>query len=282
MGQGIAHHAHDQVVRDDGLAIQAEGQQRPLRQPRQRRVHQVGGHLGPVAAGRQHTRPPGVVQQLPADSPGRQHRRDLHDPGTHPGPVTGPDRVEGQHDGLGHAMRIRLSFLPGQARGGRHGPQPAEVGPVSQVVRGDHARGLGQCQRQVTQLAGQGPRSRGIRETGPLGQERQRLIGGEHVNGETGPQAGHRPQAAGDQHPRRAARGKQRPYPVRVQRVVEHHQAAAPVAFQPVPHRPSRIAAALAGAAIGQPQLLGQRGQASPQHRGICRVDPGHQPPAGG
>jgi hypothetical protein len=70
VGQRIPHHARDQVVRDDGLAIQAERQQRPLRQPRQRPLHQIRGYLGPVAAGCQHTHPPGVMQQLPADSPG--------------------------------------------------------------------------------------------------------------------------------------------------------------------------------------------------------------------
>jgi len=55
----------DQAVREDRLVIQAEGQQRPLRQPRQYLIHRHRGHDGPWPA--QDARLPGVIQQVPAD-----------------------------------------------------------------------------------------------------------------------------------------------------------------------------------------------------------------------
>jgi len=66
LGEAVADHAQDQPVGDDGLARQAEGQQRPLGQPLQRLIDRRRAER----AGRQRARLPGAVQQVPAD-PGR-------------------------------------------------------------------------------------------------------------------------------------------------------------------------------------------------------------------
>ena len=71
-------------------------------------------------------------------------------------------------------------------------PQPLQVRPVPQVLPGDHRRGLSQRQRQMPQLGGHRRGSGVIRQAGPPGQERQRLLGTEHVHRDAGPQVRHR------------------------------------------------------------------------------------------
>jgi len=93
--QGVPDDPQHQAVRGDGLAVQAEGQERGLRQPRQRRIHHARRHhLVPAVS--QGARLTGLVQQLPADPGRRQHRHQLHHPRTHPALVPGPDRGQGQ------------------------------------------------------------------------------------------------------------------------------------------------------------------------------------------
>ena len=74
-GQSVPDDPRHQAVGDDGLAVQAESQQRPVGQLVQRRVHH-GGRLAPA----QHARLPGGMQQVPADPGPGQHRDELHRP----------------------------------------------------------------------------------------------------------------------------------------------------------------------------------------------------------
>ena len=128
----------------------------------------AAAHPGPGLAAGQHARLPGGVQQVPADPGRRQHAHHLQHPGTHPGLVTRPDRLQGQQHRLGHPMRVRLPRLPGQVLRHRQRPQPLQVRPVRQVLPGDHRRGLGQRQRQEPQLGGHRPGPRRIGQAGPV------------------------------------------------------------------------------------------------------------------
>ena len=82
-------------------------------------------------------------------------------------------------------------------------PQPLQVGRIVQVLGGDHRGGLRQRQRQPAQLGRQQPGARGVGGAGPVGQERQRLLLGEHVHRHARAQVRHRLLVAGDQHPGR-------------------------------------------------------------------------------
>ena len=63
-------------MHDDGLAVQAESQQRPAGQVLQRPIHQDRSHTLPAAG--QNARLPGRMQQRPPDPCSGQHRHDLH------------------------------------------------------------------------------------------------------------------------------------------------------------------------------------------------------------
>ena len=108
------------------------------------------------------------------------------------------------------------------------------------MLGGDHRRGLRQRQRQIPQLGRHHTSASRIREAGPLGKERQRLVLGEYVHRHARTQVRHRQMVAGDDHPGRPGRGDERLYQLGIRGVIEHHKAAVPVDLQPTPHRPGR------------------------------------------
>ena len=104
-------------MRGDHLAVQAEGQQRPLSQLRQCLIHETPAEVLaarprlPVA---KTPGQPGILQQVPADPGSRQHSHHLHHPAACARLVTGPDRVQGEQHRPGNAMRVGLSLVLGQ------------------------------------------------------------------------------------------------------------------------------------------------------------------------
>ena len=175
-------HAHGQPVRGHRGIIDAEGQQRRAGQPPERLVNAFRPGGRPGAGMLEQALLPGGVQQRPGH-PGRRQQRDHVDqPPAQACRVTVGHRVQGQHDGLGDAVRVRLPGRALQRVLHRHGAQPGQVGRVVQMLGGDHRRGLRQGQRQEPQLARQLPRPGLIGPAGTLGQERQRLLLGEHID----------------------------------------------------------------------------------------------------
>ena len=279
-GQPVTHYLHDDRVRGDCPAVDADGQQRPFREPPQRPVHQFGAHLGPAPAFGQDTRRPGGMQEFPADPGPRQHRHDLHHPGRYARIIGRPDRLQGQQNRLRHVRRVRLRLLLDQVLPDRHRPQPFEVLPVSEAPVGDYRRGLSQRQRQAPQLGGYLGGSLFIRQAGPPVQERQRLIGTEHAHRDAGSQVCRRRPGRNDEHLGCTTARNYRPQHVKIFCVVEYQQATVSVGLEPAPYQAACVGRVPPGTAIRQCRSISHGGQASLQAAGVLGVNPGDQPPA--
>ena len=175
----------------------------------------------------------------------------------------------------------RWPSSPARARLGRHRLQPVQVPRIPMALPSDQRRSQRQRQRQVPQHGRHLGRPRLIVQAGPSGQERQRLIGTEHVRRDSGRQVRCRVPGADDQNLRRTVGRDKRRQRLRVGRIVEHQQATVAVGLQQVPHRLARIGDSPPGTVLGQSHGLGHRGQSGLQATGVRGVDPGHQPPAG-
>ena len=110
--QPVTDHPRHQAMHDNGLAVQAEAQQRPVVQPLQRPVH-LDCRYSMTAAG-QHARLPGDMQHFAANPGRRQHGHDLQRPGRHARPIGRPDRLQGQQHRPRDTVRVRLLLLLGQ------------------------------------------------------------------------------------------------------------------------------------------------------------------------
>jgi len=129
----------------------------------------VHGRRAPRARRRRNRRRPHHQGSSSRRNPGRrQHRHQLHHPGTQAALVTGPDRVQTAAAWASASGRYPSSSATAPAPAGSAGPVRAA-------------------------------------------RERQRLLFGEHLHLDAGPQVRHRPPVAGDQHPRRTVRRDERP-----------------------------------------------------------------------
>ena len=119
-----------------------------------------------------------------------------------------------------------------------HGAQPGQVGRVVQMLGGDHRRGLRQGQRQESQLAAPAPRAPAS-SVRPVRWARNDSASCS-VNTSTATASPSPPVSSWllvmiTWHC--PAAGTNRPQPVQVGGVVEHHQAPLPVGLQPVADR---------------------------------------------
>ena len=206
----------------------------------------------------QHARPPGGVQQIPADPGRRQHRHDLHHPGAHAALVSRPDRLQGQQHRLRHATRVRLPLASGSGtprpaapaaapgtsrtpRAARRSPPRPEPAPAADAPARRPPRRLprhppGRSARPGTPA----PRPALNTSTGTLVPRFTTGCRSLVISTRAAPPAGTNG---------RSASGSVR--------VVEHQQAAVPVGLQPLPHQPGPH----------QPRPARNRRQTAPRRR---------------
>lgn len=217
-------------------------------------------------------------QDLQRDAGGRQHGQDRQQVmGEGQGGLGLGDR---QHDGLGGAGRVGIPVLGGQLVADGEVAQQLQVAGTAQPQADDHRGGLGQRQRQMSQLVSELSGAVGVGQAGAPPQEGLGLPGGEHLHLKRRVGAGEGSVAGGDDHPGRAGGRAPAANGRHVGGVVEDQQRRLRGSGQPRLGAAGGRGGVLVGAAFAQ--SLGQGGQAGQDLVGGLGGDPGHHRPAGG
>ena len=138
------------------------------------------------------------------------------------------------------AVRVAVAAVGGQHLLQRQGPQPIQVHRIGEALQLDHRPGLGQRQRQVTQLLSHRLCAGVSGEAGTFRQVDDRVRWVKDVDLDFGARRSKRPVGAGNDHPRLAGCWQVATNDRRVGRIVDHEHARSDSRIEGITQPPGR------------------------------------------